>query len=73
MCVCVGGVCVCVCVCSGVATGGHGGRVPPLTAKNLPKIGEKREKSLKNREKRGKIEKKRQTPGGFFHYTSPDR
>ena len=40
--------------------------MPPLTAKKLPKIGEKREKSgkkRKNREKRGKIGKKRQKSG----------
>ena len=32
--------------------GGKGGRVPPLTAKNMPKIGEKQEKSGKNQKKR---------------------
>ena len=30
---------------SSVATGWQGGRVPPLTAKNLPKIGKKEDKS----------------------------
>ena len=47
-------------VLSGVATGGsRGSRVPPLTAKNLPKIGKKRGEIGKNREKRGKIGKKK--------------
>ena len=43
--------------------GSRGGRVPPLTATNLPKIGKKREKSGKIRKKwgkRGQIGKKRQ-------------
>ena len=40
--------------------------MPPLAAKNLPKIGKKREKIKKNREKRGKIGKKRQKSGRFF-------
>ena len=57
---------------SGVAHGG-GGRVPPLTAKNLPKIGEKRGKMRKNRGKRGKIGKIRQKSGRFFHFAPPDR
>ena len=43
--------------------GGKGGRVPPLTAKNLPK----------NQEKEGKIGKKRQKSGKFFHFAPPDR
>ena len=46
---------------SGVATvGERGGREPPLTAKNLPKIRKKREKSgkkRKNREEKAKIGK----------------
>ena len=46
--------------------GGQGGRVPPLTAKNLPKIG-------KNRKKREKIGKNRQNSGSFFHFAPPDR
>ena len=33
--------------------GGKGSRVPPLTAKKLPKIEKKREKSGKNWEKSG--------------------
>ena len=37
---------------SGVATGVKGDRVPSLTAKNLPKIGKKREKSGKKRKNR---------------------
>ena len=57
---------------SGVATGGQGGggRVPPLTAKILPKIGKK---SGKIGKKRGKIGKKRQKLGKFFHFAAPDR
>ena len=59
---------------SGVATGGvKGGRVQPLTAKNMPKVEKKREKS-------GKIEKKEEESGrkgknleGFFHFAPPDR
>ena len=51
--------------------GGRGGRVPPLTAKNLPKNREKEGK--KNREKRGKIGKKSQKSGRFFHFAPPDR
>ena len=46
--------------------GVKGGRVPPLNAKNVPKIGKKREKS-------GKIRKKRQKSRRFFHFASPDR
>ena len=38
--------------------GGKGGRVPPLTAKKMPKIGKNQEKIGKNS---GKIGKKRQT------------
>ena len=58
-------------ISSGVATGGGtGGRVPPVTAKKLPKIAEKREKIG---EKRGKIGKKRQNSGRFFHFAAPDR
>ena len=56
-----------------VPLGWQGGRVPPLTAKKLPKIGKnqeklrkKREKFRKNREKRGKIGKKRQKSGSFL-------
>ena len=41
----------------------RGGRVPPLTAKNLPKIGKKRGKSRKIGEKTGKIGKKRGKSG----------
>ena len=44
--------------------------MPPQTAKNLPKIGEK---EGKNQEKRGKIGKKRQKSGRFFHFAPPDR
>ena len=40
---------------SGVATGvARGGRVPPLTAKKMPKIGKNQEKSGKIQEKSGK-------------------
>ena len=35
--------------------GVKGDRVPPLTAKNLPKTGKKREKMRKNRKKEEKI------------------
>ena len=45
---------------SGVATWGQGGRVPPLTARNLPTIGKKREKIRKNR---GKKEKESERKG----------
>ena len=38
--------------------GGKGGRVPPLTAKKLPKIGKIRKKSGKNQEKSGKNQEK---------------
>ena len=49
---------------SGIATGGsREGRVPPLTANNLLKIGEKREKIRKKKEKIGKKRKNRE---GFF-------
>ena len=47
-------------------------------AKNLPKIGKKRENFGKNQEnreklgKRGKIGKKRQKSGRFFHFAHPD-
>ena len=55
---------------SGVATGeSRGGRVPPLTAKNLPNIGKKREKIMQNRGKKEKNwGKKRQKSGRFFHF-----
>ena len=46
--------------------GVKGGRVHPLTAKNLPKIGKKREKIRKNREKKEKIGKKRKNREGSF-------
>ena len=48
---------------SDVATGGQGGRVPPLTAKNLPK---NQEKEGENQEKEGKIGKKRKNHEGSF-------
>ena len=48
--------------------GCKGGRVPPLTAKKLPKIGKNLEKIRKNREKRGEIGKKRQKSGRFFFF-----
>ena len=37
--------------------GDQGGRVSPLTTKNLPKIGKKREKTRKKREKSGRKRK----------------
>ena len=46
------------------------GRVPPLTAKYLPKIGEEREKIGRKEERIGK---KRQKSGRFFHFAPPDR
>ena len=60
-------------ICKGLA-GGHwgGGRVPPLTAKKLPKIAKKREKIRKN-QGRGKTGKKRQKLGRFFLFAPPDR
>ena len=65
---------VAVAMDSDVATRGPwGGRVPPLTAKNLPKIREKREKSGKIGKKEEKIGKKRQKSGSFFHFAPPDR
>ena len=48
--------------------GARGGRVPPLTAKKLPKIGKKRGKSGKKRKNR----EKRQKSGRFFHLAPPD-
>ena len=54
---------------SGVATWGSGGKSAPLTARNLPKIGEKRQKIRKKWEKREKEEKS----GSFFHFAPPDR
>ena len=47
---------------SGIVTGGSRGRVPPLTAKNLPKIRKKREKAGK----RGKKSVKRKNQEGSF-------
>ena len=59
---------------SGVATGGvKGGRVPPLTAKNLPKIRQKEGKNHEKSGKRGRIGKKRQKSGRFFHFAPQDR
>ena len=46
--------------------GGKGGRVPPLTAKKLPKIGEKRVKNKEKREKIRKIGKKKAKIGKFL-------
>ena len=40
--------------------------MPPLTAKNLPKIGKKREEIRKEWEKRGKIGKKTKNREGLF-------
>ena len=40
--------------------GGKGGRVPPLTAKNLPKIGKKRGKIGNKEEKSGRKGKNRE-------------
>ena len=40
--------------------GGQGGRVPPLTAKNLPKIGKKSCKIRKKEEELGRKGKKRE-------------
>ena len=54
-----------LCIC-GIATGVKGGRVPPLTAKNLPKIGKRGEKIRKNWEKREKLRKKGKNQEGFF-------
>ena len=54
--------------------------MPPLTAKNLPKIGKKREKNQekegKNQEKTGKKRTNREEKaksGSFFHFAPPDR
>ena len=61
---------------SGVATRGHGGQsATPDSEKQkicqkLRKIGEK---IMKNRETRGKIGKKRQKSGRFFHFAPLDR
>ena len=51
---------------SGVATGGSRGRVPPLTAKNLPKIWKKREKIRKNREREEESGRKGKNREGSF-------
>ena len=55
--------CVCA-VFSGIAIGGPGGggRVPPLTVKNLPNIG----KEGKNQGKRGKSRRKGKNREGSF-------
>ena len=49
---------------------GGGGRVPPLTAKNCQKLGNRGETSgkieRKNREEKAKS-------GRFFHFAPPDR
>ena len=61
-------------IVSGIATGGaRGGRVPPLTAKKMPKIweiGKKFEKIGKKEEKSGRKGKNHE---GFFHFAPPDR
>ena len=55
---------------SGVATGeGGGGRVPPLTAKKMPKIGKKRKKSGKVRKKEEKSGRKGKNREGSFTLT----
>ena len=46
--------------------GGQGGQSALLTAKNLPKLGKKREKIRKKREKEEKS-------GRNFHFAPPDR
>ena len=51
--------------------GGKGGRVPPLTAKICQKSGKLGKEIRKNREERGKIGKKRQKSGSFFHFAPP--
>ena len=51
---------------NGVATGGQGGQIASLTAKNREKEGE-------NQEKEEKIGKERKNRGGFFHFAPPDR
>ena len=52
--------------------GGGMGAVCPPTAKNLAKIGKKREKIRKNQEKEGQIGKRGKS-GRFFHFAPPDR
>ena len=46
--------------------GGQGGRVPPLTAKKLPKIVKKRKKSQKSGKKEEKSGKKGKNQEGSF-------
>ena len=47
--------------------------MPSLTAKNLPKIGKKKEKIGKKRGKIGKNRGKEEKSGRFFHFAPPDR
>ena len=62
------------CTSSAVATWGvKGGRVPPLTAKNLPKIGKKRENIREKMGKEGKHWEKEEKSGRFFLFAPPDR
>ena len=49
--------------------GGKGGRVPPLTAKKMPKIRKNSGKIGKKEEKSGRKVKNRD----FFHFDPPDR
>ena len=44
--------------------------MPPLTAKNLPKI---RKKEGENQEKEGKNLEKEERSERFFHFAPPDR
>ena len=63
--------------CSGVASiGAWGGIVPPPLDSEKSVKTEKSGKEMKNREKsrkRGKIEKKMQKSGRFFHFAPPDK
>ena len=58
---------------SGVATGG--GAQEQSATPDKEKIAKNREKEGKNQEKleKGKIRKKRQKSGRFFHFSPPDR
>ena len=53
--------------------GVKGGRVPPLTANNLPKIGKKRGKNQEKSEKKRKNHEEKAKIMRFFHFASPDR
>ena len=56
-----------------VTRGVKEGQSASLTAKNLPKIGKKREEIKKKREKEGQNLEKEEKSGRFFQFAPPDR